>query len=361
MPLTIRNGLNLTFQDQLTEHSLLSEGEAIEILLEVADEQNIDLGHMSAQSKQDFIDVIRYTPHTIPTEQIAREVGLIPRTEGTTLNRNSVGISAQGLQYLIDDSDPFRNVDLDRILSNYANATRPTPEPQSAPVFFSSSHSNAYSVSSAMPTLGSRKKQPQRSERDMMAQIVRSEGFPRPNFIDWSNNRELQNIIDDWYRNVEYKEQWIFSRREREGFNRRNIGYFNLDDVMSRLNKRRKPHELDTEKSKFYDWKLGGTEWILRLELYQHEQHQFLISRYIHKPSNAEIKYDVRYWNGEKFVMVNGIVSEHRNADLFERVFGSLDENSDYYIAPYEQDEDDFDTDFDTDYVSYEVDDWDDN
>jgi hypothetical protein len=187
------------------------------------------------------------------------------------------------------------------------------------------------------------KKRPKRSERDMILDRVRSIGdkFPRPNFKDWSSKRELTDIVNDWYRSVEYREQWIFARREREGFNRRQVNQFSLDDVISRMNKRRNGHQLDSDNSKFYDWKLGGTDWILRLELFVHEQDYFLISRYIHKPSNVEIKYDVRYWSesAKAFKPIGSLISEYKNhPENFEMVFGSHDVLSGYYQEPYQED-----------------------
>lgn len=155
--------------------------------------------------------------------------------------------------------------------------------------------------------------------------IVRGDDFPKPQFKTWSSRNELGRIIDDWYRNIEYRDRWIFSRREREGFNRRNIGHFSLEDVMARMSKRKDAHELDTETSKFYDWRLGGTEWILRLELIHKEEIHLLISHYIHKPTNSEISYAVRYWDESqgKFKELITIFSEHseeHNQETLDRV-----------------------------------------
>lgn len=175
-----------------------------------------------------------------------------------------------------------------------------------------------------------------RSEREMMMDIVRQDDFPKPNFKDWVSNKELHDIIDNWYRNVDYREQWIFARREREGFNRRNIRPFSLDDIMARMTKRKNSHHLNTDKSKFYDWKLGGTEWLLRLELFQEKDNYFLISHYIHKPSNVEIKYDVRYWNGDRFKHLFTLFSEHKeNVALFERTVARF--NDDEYFNDNEE------------------------
>jgi hypothetical protein len=183
--------------------------------------------------------------------------------------------------------------------------------------------------------------QRRRSEQNMLMEIVRGENFPKPTFVNWNDNQELSEVIDDWYRNVEYKEQWIFSRREREGFNRRNIGQFSLDDVLARISKRRNPHPLDTSNSKIYDWKLGGTDWILRLELFTFdndgliegledydETMHFLVCRHIYKPTNTEVKYDVRYWNGEKFRRVTDLWTQWKDNErlIANRLSNARDE-----------------------------------
>jgi hypothetical protein len=307
---TVRPNLNLTFRDVMVENPLFSTEEATNCLINFANDRDIVLHDLSVSKMHDFVEVLRYTPSDIRTEQVAREVGLIPTEEMPVSEAVSMighGNSSSVPVYTSSYDSPFIDEDLD--------------------LFSPDAYTNF--VNSVQSTV---RKQRKVSVKEMMAQKVRSEGFPRPNFINWMDRSELNNIVNDWYRNVEYKEHWIFSRREREGFNRRNIGFFSLEDVMSRLSKRKRPHELDTKKSKFYDWKLGGTDWTLRLELYQDEEQYFLISRYIHNPSNAEIKYDVRYWNIDRFVAINGIISEHHDNDkLFDRVFGSTDENSPYY------------------------------
>jgi hypothetical protein len=188
-------------------------------------------------------------------------------------------------------------------------------------------------------------KEPRRSEKSMLMELITSDIFPRPNFVDCSNEDQRSEAIDDWYRNVEYKDNWIFSRREREGFNRRNIGHFSLDDVMSRISKRRNKHQLDNEHSTFYDWKLGGTDWILRLELFQYEEKTFLISRYIYKPNNTEMKFDVKLWSGSQFKVLYSMWCEHKNNDtLFNRVV-----ESNRYHYDYEHYEDSYTDDYDGD------------
>jgi hypothetical protein len=186
-----------------------------------------------------------------------------------------------------------------------------------------------------------------RSDDGKMMNIIKGEKFPKPNFIN--NVKDLRVACDDWYRSCEYKDNWIFSRREREGFNRRNIGQFGLDDVVSKIAKSRTEHPLNTEHSKFYDWKLGGTDWILRLELFNEEDTYFLVSRYIYKPTNAEIKFDVRFWNGERFKTIIVLFAEQNNEGQYEHRINNINTNS-LRPANYEEfecDDDEYDGDDD--------------
>lgn len=318
----------------------LNQEQANQVLEQYTHEHSIDIERLPTESIQRFVDAIRYAPTNITTESIAQATGITranqrPRTN-YTLGSNSLlrvpHVSIETPQRpRINHAEIARQLVSEEVLADIPYVT--------------SSVGIGHSMIAG--TRGETKHKPRRSEADMMAEIVRGENFPKPNFKDWSSDRELGGVVDDWYRNVEYREQWIFSRREREGFNRRNVGFFSLDDVMSRMTKRKKGHELDTETSKFYDWKLGGTDWVLRLELYQHEQYYFLITRHIHKPTNIEIKYDVRYWSQNKFKVASTMWTEAKNRpDSFERVFGSTDENSDYYIAPCVHDEEECDNDY---------------
>jgi hypothetical protein len=232
-----------------------------------------------------------------------------------------------------------------------AGQTEEEPQQEQRIVLDRDSWSSAdfFAETPAMYTGGVRKtamrSEPRRSEQDMINDILRSENFPRPNFQNWSSRNELQEIINNWYENVEYKENWIFSRREREGFNRRNIGQLHLDDIMARISKRKNGHSLDNELSKFYDWKLGGTEWILRLELLQLKEKHFLISRYIHKPSNAEIRHSIRYWSEshQMFRHVQTIFSESeesKNKNTYETmVFGNYFEDEECESEDYEDED----------------------
>jgi hypothetical protein len=353
----------------------MSMADAINVLGAFCRERGMSISSIPSRQMSDFCEVIQYAPAEIPTGLIAERTGVLNSLLDTFSSQiMATNQPSQRLTMRVPRAregrsnldvgrelhahyDPYsllsaeaRNVPVpEGYMAEYLGepvaedfiaeltegrservAVRATSEPDIEPMYF-------YTSSPKLSATSSKKK---RSEKDMMADIVRGENFPKPNFKDWANNKEYEQAMNDWYTNVEYREHWIFSRREREGFNRRGISQFSLDDVMARISKRKKPHELDTKTSKFYDWRLGGTDWILRLELFQHEQHYFLIIRHIHTPSNTEIKFDVRYWWNDKFKPLNALWAEQKvRDDMFERVFGSSDSNNLYYVAPCEDDD----------------------
>jgi hypothetical protein len=360
------------FFNNLSEEVLLNEADAISVLQDYCDEHNINPILLPNSIINDFVSTVQYAPHTISTDEIARRTGVASYSRPSRPSRPSPSNypyftisdvphgTMQQPRVVEARGDQRRGINFQEVLDNIHSGVLTAQVP----------HATIDSVEAMTPHLepteeeleellmadltwsdAPKKKKRKRSEVDMMKEIVRGENFPRPNFRDWDSEREYEEINHDWCANVDYREQWIFSRREREGFNRRNIGYFNLDDVMARMSKRKNPHPLDSSFSKFYDWKLGGTDWILRLELFQHEQHYFLIVRHIHKPTDTELKFDVRYWNGERFKEINSVWCQRKNNDIqFDRVFGSNDENSPYYVRPYV--EDDYEPDYDEDYDS---------
>jgi hypothetical protein len=319
----------------------ISRETADQCLVDYCEEFDINLNRIPHENIGSFLNEIRYTPLDVPTEAVAEICGITPEdyiseTPIVESLNDFENDFEQWYSTVINNSRPARISNNFAELRQEANASQNT----AIPISFADI---AVSTPIFQTTMAKKKKKPQRSEREIMMEIIRGENFPKPNFKDWSSRKELQDIVNDWFRNIEYREQWIFSRREREGFNRRNVGMFNLDDVMARMTKRKNGHPLDTEKSKFYDWKLGGTDWTLRLELYQHEQYYFLISRYIHKPTHAEIKYDVRYWSGNSFQVINTLVSNEKGHELqFEMAFGSNNPDSDYYVEPHDGNDDDF-------------------
>lgn len=335
------------FFDNLSETAMLSEREAVNVLESYCNENNIILHRLPNRAIGDFIETIRYAPSTISTRDIANATGI--RVDNYTISPQHITTSATPRRLVHDRNDVqmvsgivnYTTLHNARIpVASLLDTTRLSLDDimEEATVEHDTPFVG-YSTYSAINRAPKHKKRT-RSEKDIMMEIVRTAQFPRPNFKDFSSKQEYAKIMDNWYSNVEYREHWIFSRTEREGFNRRNIGQFSLDDVMARISKRRKPHALDSKYSKFYDWKLGGTDWTLRLELFQHEQYYFLITRHIHKPTDTEVKFDVRYWSDNKFKPINSLWIEASNkVDIFERVFGSADESSPYYVAPYNEDE----------------------
>lgn len=155
----------------------------------------------------------------------------------------------------------------------------------------------------------------------LLRDVIRKDSFPKPNFSDWSSSRKLEQAQHNWHEHVEFRQKWIFDRREKEGFNRRNVAQFSVTDLEEKITKRKKEHELDNEVSKFYDWCLGGTEWILRLEYVTLENEKFLICRHIHKPSDKEVFYEIRYWTGSKFKQLYCLWSEYRDNESNIRGF----------------------------------------
>lgn len=370
MPLNRR--LQSLFPEYIfNENARISINGAYDIMQSVANERGIDFENLNPSTIEDFVSVVRYAPDSLSNSQIARRTGLIPVVPhrrivanggGFGINNSQlrqVGSRMEGAQETAirltsnSDYDTFtRQIDALYRNNHHVEVMPDIPIEPSPTLDEMMNNNDDYSwVGITMPTLRTsattQKKKRPRSEMDMVREVVRGENFPRPNFKDWSDNQELGEVFNDWYSNIEYREHWIFSRREREGFNRRNVDVFSLDDVMARLSKRKKPHVLDSSFSKFYDWKLGGTNWILRLELFQHKQLHFLIVRHIHRPTDTEIKFDVRYWSGNgHFKSLNSVWTESTNhEDKFERVFGSSNPDSPYYIPSFEEDEIDEDYD----------------
>lgn len=207
---------------------------------------------------------------------------------------------------------------------------------------------NPFSVfDSAVLTQSTIDKKEGLSMYDKVAEIILGEDFPRPSFPNKVDN--YHNLLENYQRHAEHKEGWIFNRREREGFNRRNIGLFVLDDVKKKMDKRKSPHHLDNENSQFYDWILGGTDWILRLELYSKDEYQFLICRFLHGASQQEIKYSINFWhNDEKFVRVADVWADgHNNDERVKRRFSSIGNFNIGFLYLHDDEDEDIERDWD--------------
>ena len=143
------------------------------------------------------------------------------------------------------------------------------------------------------------------STYDVAYNAFRELGLLREDFEMPRYKREHYNELRRSYnQNVEYRRGWIFDRIEREGFERRRLGKFSLDDLLERIGKRAE-HKLNNETSKFYDWKLGGTEYIIRLEYIQRDGVHLLVCHYIYTPTDEIYRKDLRFWNGQKFELVD--------------------------------------------------------
>lgn len=125
--------------------------------------------------------------------------------------------------------------------------------------------------------------------------------MPRYSRDDYHQMRNSYNA------QVQHRRNWIFERIEREGFERRRLDKFSLEDLLDKLEK--KNHILNTDTSKFYDWKLGGTEYIIRLEHIAKDGCDILICHYIHTPTNKLFRKDTRFWNGSRFELIEEYAS----------------------------------------------------
>jgi hypothetical protein len=130
---------------------------------------------------------------------------------------------------------------------------------------------------------------------------VLSRDFPTYELPAWSL-QEREEVVTQWFRQMEYRIKWIFYREEREGINRtRFINAFSPDDFKTRAAKAGRPHPLDTETSKFYDWNLGGSDFIMRLESFEIKNRPVLRLHFIHRPTDKEVCYEDRIWDGDAY------------------------------------------------------------
>jgi hypothetical protein len=116
----------------------------------------------------------------------------------------------------------------------------------------------------------------------------------------------MRNAYD---KDISHRRNWIFDRIEREGFERRRLGKFSLEDLLERIEK--KSHNLSNEVSKFYDWTLGGTEYIIRLEYIKQNNCDLLVCHYIYTPTQKTYRQDLRFWNGQRFEVAEEFSSSY--------------------------------------------------
>jgi hypothetical protein len=128
-------------------------------------------------------------------------------------------------------------------------------------------------------------------------QQVTAKDFPAHDLPAWDKN-EINDVIDKYIKQVEYRLRWIFDREEREGVRRRNVAPFSPDDFRAKAEKAVKAHPLNTETSTFYDWNFGSTDFIMRLESFSLNDKNCLRCHFIYKPNGLEAGYEDRIFTG---------------------------------------------------------------
>lgn len=118
---------------------------------------------------------------------------------------------------------------------------------------------------------------------------------------EWDSRDDMDMAANKYVSQMGYRLRWIFYRQEREGVTRRQIPPFSKQDFFDKKRKSMGIHLLDSAESVFYDWNLGATDFIVRLELFTKNE-QMLRCHFIYKPNMMELCYTDRLWDGEFFV-----------------------------------------------------------
>ncbi|RPK20135.1 hypothetical protein [Paenibacillus xylanexedens] len=114
--------------------------------------------------------------------------------------------------------------------------------------------------------------------------------FPSYQFESKWEAVERESVVNAFFREMEHRLKWIFYRQEKEGVSRtRFINPFSPEDFDCRVEKASAPHRLNTETSTFYDWNIGGTDFIMRLEKLTIKKTICLRCHFIHKTTKKEI------------------------------------------------------------------------
>jgi hypothetical protein len=131
---------------------------------------------------------------------------------------------------------------------------------------------------------------------------MKADDFPPYDLPRW-NMTEREEASKSWFGVMEHRMRWIFHREEREGITRtRYINPFSPTDFNNRAAKAKSAHPLDNESSKFYDWNIGGTDFIVRMEMFDIKGATCLRCHYIYRPNGKELVYEDKVWNEERFV-----------------------------------------------------------
>lgn len=122
----------------------------------------------------------------------------------------------------------------------------------------------------------------------------------------WDDMDTLDNACARYHQTLEYRIKWIFDREEKEGFIRRQVSPFSVVDFTNKANKQN--NSLNTDSRIFYDWKLGGSDFMLRLEKFEQDGNTYLRVHVLdNKNDGKQLCYQDRYWDGNKFYYLNHI------------------------------------------------------
>jgi hypothetical protein len=144
-----------------------------------------------------------------------------------------------------------------------------------------------------------------RDEEVMPYDEPSAKDFPAHELPKWNMN-ERDNAANIWSRQMDYRLRWIFYREEREGVNRqRYISPFSPDDFKQRVEKTSEPHPANTPTSTFYDWKIGGSDFLVRLESFNLKGRECLRCHFIYKLNSKELCYQDRVWDGGVYREIN--------------------------------------------------------
>lgn len=154
--------------------------------------------------------------------------------------------------------------------------------------------------------------------------------YIKPDLILGEEKPIYSKARQEFNREVSHKIDWIFNRTEREGFNRRNIEMFTLDEITKRIEKR----GVNINGKQVYDWKLGGVNYVLRMELdlLEHGNENvpplsILTVRSIYKPLDKEMAFYMYLWNGTKFESMYTLVANNDK----ENTLKNMEEDMKYY------------------------------
>ncbi|MNS62228.1 hypothetical protein D3C71_1326820 [compost metagenome] len=124
--------------------------------------------------------------------------------------------------------------------------------------------------------------------------------FSSPSLPLWESRNDMDVAANKYVSQLDYRLRWIFYRQEREGVTRRQIPPFNREDFYEKKGKAMSPHLMDSDTNHFYDWNIGSTDFIMRIEM-STEYPEWMRCHFIYKPTMLELCYADRRWDGDFF------------------------------------------------------------